>query len=181
MIVESMKYVLNRYPEAVLYVAGEPIKDSYDKADKTYPDEVARLARQMNLRNHIQLLGGVYGEELWTLYSSSDAFVYASTYDNFGFGLLEAAYFGLPIASTGVGIAPDLIQGGKGGVVINHSDPKSIADAVVGLLEEPSMRQRMSEHLREVSIGYSIERNCEEYLKLYEDLVSQSQMRVRKD
>ena len=166
-IIQSMKYVIREFPNAVLYVAGDPIRDSYDKADSNYFERAQDAASDPSVREHVKMLGGVYGDELWRLYHSCDCYIYASDYDNFGFGLLEAAYFGLPIISTKVGVAPELVQDGRGGVLVDDHRPTTIAKALLDLLRNRQKMLQMGEHLRARARQYSIEENADRYAKLY--------------
>ena len=170
-IIQSMEFIVRDFPNAVLYVAGEPIKDSYDKADHDYFERVQDAAGNPQVKEHVVLLGGVYREELWKLYHSCESFIYASDYDNFGFGLLEAAYFGLPIISTKVGVAPELVQNGMGGILLDDHKPTTIASAMLDLLRDRQRMLQMGEHLRARARQYSIEENADRYLELYTELL----------
>ena len=171
-LMKSMRRIVRTYPKAILYVAGDPISYSQDKAERAYFKEVSSLELDPQLKNHVILLGGVYGRDLWQLYSSADIFLYASSYDNFGFGLLEASFFGLPVVSTDVGIAGDLIDHGKGGILIPDHNPETIADAAILLLQNEAGRTEMATHLKARAIKYSIEPNRDAHLELYRELVN---------
>jgi len=170
-ILRSMRLIVKEFPRAILYVAGDPIPTSYDSREKKYMAEIARLANDEHVRNNIRLLGGIYGEQLWRLYASCDAFLYASSYDNFGFALLEAAYFGLPLASTDVGIASDLIRDGAGGILLHDHRPESIADATIKIIRNPNDSKRMSQNVREYAKDYTIEKNVAAHISMYKRLV----------
>lgn len=172
-IIEAFKIVLKDFPEAVLYIAGDAIPSSHDSTERRYPSLVRDLIETENLDGKVKLLGGVYGDGLWRLYVSSDLFIYASSYDNFGFALLEAAALGLPIVSTRAGIAEDLIQDDRGGVLVNDSKPVSVASAIHHMLTLPlSERKAMGEHLKERAKHYSIEENAKKHMELYRELVN---------
>jgi glycosyltransferase involved in cell wall biosynthesis len=172
-IVQSMQYILQSYPDAVLYVAGDPIPSTMDLAEKMYPCRVREAAANPALKGRVKLLGGVYGDALWRLFAAANLFVYASSYDNFGFGLLEAACFGVPIVSTNVGIASDLVESGKGGVIVPAHSPQVIADGVRGALANRAQLTEMSRHLKEMARKYSIEANMDAHISLYERLLKQ--------
>jgi glycosyltransferase involved in cell wall biosynthesis len=172
-IIKGFKIVLKDYPEAVLYIAGDAIRSSHDSTERMYPSLVMDLIKTEKLDGKVKLLGGVYGEDLWRLYLSSDLFAYASGYDNFGFGLLEAAVFCLPIVSTRVGIAEDLIQDNRNGVLINDIEPASVASAIHHVLTlSLSERKAMGERLKERASHYTIEENSKKHIELYCELVN---------
>jgi glycosyltransferase involved in cell wall biosynthesis len=172
-IIEGFKMVLKDFPEAVLYIAGEDIPSSHDSTERKYPSLVRDLIKTEKLDGKVKLLGGVYGDDLWRLYLSSDLYVYASSYDNFGFSLLEAAAFGLPIVSTRVGIAEDLIQDNRNGVLVDDFEPVGVASAIHHMLTlSLSERQAMGERLKERASHYSIEENMKKHMELYRELVN---------
>lgn len=170
-VIQSMEFVLKHYPDAVLHIVGEPIAFTRDAAERMYPMKVRELAEIPKLRGHVRLHGGVYGDTLWGFYSAADLFAYASSYDNFGFGLLEAACFGVPIVSTDVGIASDLVGSGQGGAIIPRHEPQLIADAILRTLANQSELAQMRRHLKVRSRQYSIEANRDSYISLYQQLL----------
>lgn len=169
-IVKSTQPISEEFPDAVLYVVGDPIPSSHDLTERKYYRLVSDLVNSPDFRRNVVLMGGVYGVDLWKIYSSCDLFVYASNYDNFGFGLLEAAYFGLPIVSTDAGIADDIIQGGKGGALLANHNPETIGQAVLQILRDSAEMKRMGLHNRTRANGYSLDRNLKAHIQLYEKI-----------
>ena len=175
-IIKGFKIVLKDFPEAVLYIAGDDIPSSYDSTERKYPSLVRALIKTEKLDGKVKLLGSVHEDDLWRLYLTSDLFAYASSYDNFGFALLEAAVFGLPIVSTRVGIAEDLIQDNRNGVLIDDFEPLSVASAIHHVLTlSLSERKAMGERLKELASHYSIEENVKKHMESYRELVDRRQ------
>ncbi|MCJ7759642.1 glycosyltransferase family 4 protein [Candidatus Bathyarchaeota archaeon] len=170
-IIRSVEAISREFPEVVLYIAGDAIPSSHNSAERDYPNKVRALADDPALSSHVVLLGGVYGQKLWDLYSSCDLFIHASDYENFGFGLLEAAFFGLPLVSTDVGVASNLIQNGRGGILIPNHEPEAIAKAACDILRDPSAIQVMREYLKSLSKEYSVSKDLDEHLRLYQEVI----------
>ena len=169
-IILSVRKLVEKLPETMLYIVGAPVHTPLDRAERSYPMKVSRLIEDTGVQNNVRLLGALRGDALWQFYSACDIFLYASSYDNFGFALLEAAYFGLPIVSTDVGIASELIKDGKGGRIVSRNDPDEIAVAAEEILSNPKLGGSMSEYLRNEARNYTIEKNCQQYIDLYEGL-----------
>jgi glycosyltransferase involved in cell wall biosynthesis len=87
----------------------------------------------------VKFTGPKYGKELRKEYRNADIFVYTSVYENFGQTLLEAAASALPIISTDVGIAKDIVKDGKTGYIIK--DAQGIVEAVE-FLNDKDTRKR---------------------------------------
>lgn len=83
-------------------------------------------------------------------YAAADAFLFPTRYEPFGMVIAEALASGLPVLTSGVAGAAELIRDGKAGFVI--ADPEdaagfaAAADRVVG---EPALREALGRAARE--------------------------------
>jgi glycosyltransferase involved in cell wall biosynthesis len=80
----------------------------------------------------------VSSTELVAAYQSADLFVFPSVAEGFGLVLLEALACGLPILSTTPTAAPDLIENGSQGFVVEPRRPDLIADRIAWALDHRS-------------------------------------------
>lgn len=152
-------------------VGGEASTSSMTRGG--YLDELKTLASELGIDQFIRWMGPVTPEKLSTFYTESDLFLYTSQYENFGQPLLEAAAHGLPLLSTKVGVAAELIEEGKTGFFIND-DPESLSDHIMKL-ENLKGRQEMGEALRrKVTDHYSWDSVIEQYLEIYRKLLPNS-------
>jgi len=62
--------------------------------------------------------------------------VYTSFYENFGQTILEAGATGLPIITTKVGVAGQVIKHDESGFFVDFKSPEKIADYVMELLSK---------------------------------------------
>jgi glycosyltransferase involved in cell wall biosynthesis len=88
-------------------------------------------------------------EEMVNFYQKLDVYICTSRTEGGPHPLLEASSCGIPVISTKVGIAPDLIENNKNGLLIEQSIV-SIQNAVTLLRDNPDHRQNMAIHAREV-------------------------------
>lgn len=75
-----------------ILVAGE--------GDADYVAEMKRMIENNGLQDIVQLIGGVYGEEKWRLFQSSDFFVLPTHSENFGLAIAESLASGTPVITT---------------------------------------------------------------------------------
>jgi glycosyltransferase involved in cell wall biosynthesis len=88
-------------------------------------------------------------EEMVAFYQGVDVQVCASSTEGGPHPLLEAAACGIPLISTRVGLAPELIKDGDNGFLIER-DIEAIRDAVITLRDNRDMRCCMGKRAREI-------------------------------
>ena len=150
-------------------IVGDAIPSRYGKEEKGYKEKLMKLCKDLGLQDKVIFKGWLSGEELCKVYCNSDLFLWSSRYDSFAYALIEAAYFKLPIISTPVGIAEELI-GKDGGFIINHEDYKGMSERIIEITDNTKLMKEMGEHNHKQSLNYSYERMVEEYYKLYEEI-----------
>lgn len=70
--------------------------------------------------------------------------VLTSTWEAIPLVLIEAMLLGMPVVSTDVGLAPELLADGRGGRCVAVGDDAGIGDALVTLLRaDPAERRRV--------------------------------------
>lgn len=75
-----------------ILVAGE--------GDADYVAEMKRMIENNGLQDIVQLIGGVYGDEKWRLFQTSDFFVLPTHSENFGLAIAESLASGTPVITT---------------------------------------------------------------------------------
>ena len=75
-----------------ILVAGE--------GDADYVAAMKQMIGERGLQDIIQLIGGVYGDEKWRLFQSSDFFVLPTHSENFGLAIAESLASGTPVITT---------------------------------------------------------------------------------
>jgi glycosyltransferase involved in cell wall biosynthesis len=101
------------------------------------------------------------------VYQNSDLFLFASTYENFGLPLLEAAHFGLPLVSTDVGVAKDLIDESKGGSIISKLDANEYAKKIITLLKNDLRYEGASKFVSGEAKNFLIKSIAKKYEEIY--------------
>lgn len=94
-------------------------------------------------------LGFLHGDELAHAYASADALVQPSQTETLGLVTLEAHACGLPVIAAESDTARELIRDGVDGLRFDPSRAGELSARVRQLLEEPQLRERMTERSRE--------------------------------
>ena len=100
-------------------------------------EDVARLINTSPYGIDI-LLTGYVGEEKADLYAGADAFVFPSLYEGFGFPVLEAAEYGVPVVTSRTSSLAEI--GGDGALLVDPLSVEEIAQAVQRIIEDGQLR-----------------------------------------
>ncbi len=110
------------------------------------PDQAGlrRLAARLCVDDRVSFVGSVAWSDLPAYYAAGDVFAMpcrtrGAGLDVEGLGIvfLEAAASGLPVIAGRSGGAPETVDDGRTGVVVDGRDVAQVADAVVGFLATP--------------------------------------------
>jgi glycosyltransferase involved in cell wall biosynthesis len=107
---------------------------------------VEELARQAGVEGALRLLGFVDDDELNVLYRAACAHLLVSRCEGFGLTVVEAMAAGCPVVTTAAGSLAEVA--GDAALTVDPEDHEAIAAAVVRLLQEPGLRERLVERGR---------------------------------
>ena len=106
------------------------------------------------------------------LYSAADLCVHPTRADMFPLVLQESMACGTPIVSFGVGGVPDLVRAGTTGYLAEPGNASDFCDGIVQLLEDDSLRGRMSRQCRSIALEeYTLELQTHRHIGLYRRLM----------
>lgn len=109
--------------------------------------ELASLVYELKLEKRVTLVGRVDDEtELASYYSHAIALVMPSLYEGFGLPLLEAMGQGTPVITSDRGAMAEVV--GDGGVLVNPEDEKTIAHAMLTMMQAETRRQYAEQALQ---------------------------------
>jgi len=158
-LVKALPIVVNRFPDTELIFVG----------DGRMKKELKELSRRLDVRKHIKFVGFVFDPYYKALYyKAADIFVLPSTKEVFPLVLLEASATGLPIITSNLKTFRCIIEDGWNGLFTKRGDHKSLADAIIYLLENEDVRIAMGKNAKEKAKALSWGKVAEKYEKLYE-------------
>jgi glycosyltransferase involved in cell wall biosynthesis len=101
---------------------------------------------------NIKLLGPLDQEGLITEMLKANLFVHSSHIDNSPNGVCEAMLLGMPVIASYVGGTPSIISDKKEGLLVQDGDPYALAGAIIELIKDRSLANRLGANARERSI-----------------------------
>lgn len=130
--------------------------------------ECERLARQLNLQEHVKFLGKQ--EALVDLLNAADLFLIPSQSESFGLAALEAMACGLPVISSSVGGLPELVRHNETGYIAEIGDVDRMARYAIDLLTNEKKYKMFSEKARERAVSFDKSNIVPFYVKYYEKI-----------
>jgi len=121
-------------------------------------------------RHGAHFLGFRKGEELATLYASSDLFVFPSMTDTLGQAVMEAQASALPALVSDQGGPKSIVRDGVSGFVLPGSEVDRWVSAMADLLCDDEKRARFSEGGVEAMRGRDIRDSFEHYWAVHEQV-----------
>jgi len=113
------------------------------------------------------------------LMRSMDLFVLPSLREGISNTILEAMATGLPVVATRVGGNPELVEDGKTGMLVPHSDGVSMAIAIDSYFEDADKREAHGEAARKrVESEFTMNKMVAGYLAVYDSLLQRNCVRT---
>ena len=113
---------------------------------------------EMNLEGRVVFHGYVkMGEALNRLYNAADVFVFPSMSEGSPKAVLEAMAHSLPVIATPVGNIPEMLDGGKRGILCPPMQPMQLADGIHRMIGENEFRRHCIQDGFAFAQQYSVE------------------------
>nr|NJM01465.1 glycosyltransferase family 4 protein [Desulfobacula sp.] len=151
-IIRAVEKIRMIRPDVLLVIFGSgPLKEELDACIKA-----------ADLENHVKIIDKKTKQaDMHLVYSSTRLFLSPSRYEIFGMTVLEAMACGLPVIGSSVGGMKDIISHGKNGLLIDPESEDEISEAVLLLLNTPSLYHSISGNGIQTSRGFSWDRVAE--------------------
>jgi glycosyltransferase involved in cell wall biosynthesis len=153
-LLRAMPRVLARHPGLALDIAG----DGHLRA------ELTALSEQLGLASMVHFLGPVKQQQLPALYSRATACVVPSVRtaqgheEALGLVMVEALGCACPVVGSDLPGMQDVLTHDETALVFAAGDPDALADALLRLLDDPALGQRLAERGRaQVLAGFDWE------------------------
>jgi len=136
-LIKAMPIVLKKQ-KCTLVIGGIGIEEN----------RLKKLVKDLKLSNNIKFIGKISHHELPSYFKGSDVFVLPSIIDSkgetetLGVVLIEAMACGCPVIGSKVGGIVDVIDDNVNGFLTRPKDSVDIAEKLMNLLSNPSLRKR---------------------------------------
>jgi spore coat protein SA len=146
--------------DIVGYVRALPIEFIVNASDepqvsalaKFYEQDYGIVLKQLvpdHLANRIRFLGPSPHNRIIAHYHGADILINPSYSESFGMSLVEAMATEKPVVATRVGGMTEIVDHGKSGLLVERGDPRGLAEAILYLARDSSLRREMGQRGRQ--------------------------------
>lgn len=126
--------------------------------------DIFRTVEELGLADCVRFTGYVADGDLPRLLCGAQAFVFPSVYEGFGLPILEAMACGVPVVTSDTASMPE--TAGDAAVLADPTDPGSICDAMLMLLQDAEQRHKLSEAGLKRARRYTWEKAADRFLEV---------------
>ena len=141
-LVKAFSIIVKEKPDAKLVIVG-------DGSEKPM---LMRLVEEFDIEKSVEFTGTLVGIELYKKYKECDIFVMSSkkttdtATEGLGMVFIEAGLFSMPSIGTYHGGIPEVVIGGKTGLLVKEGDVDDLAYSMRLLLNDKKFAQRLGQN-----------------------------------
>lgn len=194
-VLKAMPEILEKYPDAHVYVAGNSIFGKIDRRTVTAADDegtvitgskyplfmrisaygkyLKKLISQNHLKKHVTILGKLNAEQMKEQYLKCNVFICPSAVENSPNSLAEAMLLGVPVIAADVGGIPSMLDNNREGIIYKGGDVHQLAKAVIDMWDEPVISGVYGDNgYKRAHIDHDPDRNFERLKEIYREIAT---------
>lgn len=138
--------------------------------------DLQHLVRDLGIQHHVLFPGFCPRVEAWL--NIADVFVLPSLYEGLPLAVAEAMASGCAVVATAVDGTPEMIEDGVNGLLVTSGDPDGLTTAMMRLLADPCLRQRLGAAAREGAARFDRRRQIAATAACYRELCQRAPRRA---
>lgn len=165
LLIRSFSLISPQFPHVRLVLVGQGFSGDTENTEK----DIHALIRRHGLEERVLFLG--YRDDVHRVLQCLDIFCLTSFREGLPLSLIEAMACGLPVVGTDVEGIRIVIDPGRNGFLIDPSDSAGLANALMSLVSDRRLRERMGKEARKDAVRYySLTRFSGHYNQLFASL-----------
>jgi len=158
MMIDAFAEVIKDYPEYQLIIYGEG----------PYREELERYIQELKISEKVFLPGNT--TELHEQIKNAEIFVLSSDYEGMPNALIEAMCMGIPVISTKVSGATDLIYHGENGILVDVNDSFSLKKAMMELIENKEKANVIAKRATELNAQLEVKKIMDQWISFIQEI-----------
>lgn len=156
LLIRAFAEIHKEFPEYRLVIYG----------DGSYKENLENVVDELILRNYVKLPGNQ--KDIFDKISKAEIFVLSSDCEGMPNSLLEAMCLGLPVVSTKVSGATDVIVDGENGLLVDRGNVEQMADAIRHMLTDEQLRESCAKNATQLAEKLTVDKICGQWLETAE-------------
>ncbi len=124
------------------FVAAGSFMSGYSK--DPYCESLLKLVSDLGLEGQVEFAGRIDDAEKFELYDRSSIFLFPSLLEGYGWVMVEAMGYGMPVIAFDNSAMPYTVNESNG-ILVPNRDTDAMAQALCRLADDPKLYQRLSE------------------------------------
>lgn len=154
------------------YNLPEKIKNEYQlvlggRRDK-YRLELEKIVKHLKIGDRVVFANFIPEDDLPSIYSAAELFVFPSLYEGFGLPPLEAMGCGTPVITSNTTSLPEVV--GEAGILVNPYSVDDIKAAIIKVLTDSTLRNNLIKRGLERSRQFTSEKMADQILKIFAEV-----------
>ena len=128
-------------------------------------ENIFKAHKESEFKKDIVFKGHKTGKSLQTLYENASMLVYPSFYEGFGFPIVEAFSYGIPVVTSKTSSCGEIA--GDSALLIDPSDYKEIGEAILSLINDEKLKRDLTKKGLDRAKEFTWTRTAMEFVKLF--------------
>ncbi|RLG01108.1 glycosyltransferase family 4 protein, partial [Thermococci archaeon] len=129
--------------------------------------ELEKLIKELNLQDHIKLVGAKPHEEIPLWMNACDVFVLSSLKESFGIVQIEAMACGKPIVATYNEGSEEIIKDKKVGILVEPTNYSELSYEIIRVLNQ----EWNSQYILDYTKKFDIKNTTKEIIQVYREVL----------
>ena len=185
-LIEAAAHVKEKRPDALFVVAGaapgggespSPLRRVVRRAlerSGVVPSMDRRVLKLMEVRrlhDTVRFVG--LRQDIPEMLAAATLLVWPATVPHFARPIIEAGAMALPVVASGYAVTREVVVPGKTGLLVRPGDPRSLAEAIIHLLDHPEEARRLGEAAFAIARDrHDAAHNARQVMAVYDGLMS---------
>lgn len=143
--IRAFSHVVKNEPSAVLEIYGTGSES----------ESLNNLVQSLSLEKNVKLFGRT--DEPLSVMNGACASVITSSFEGFGLTILESMTQGTPVVGYRVLYGPSDLINESNGILVDDLDVIALSEAMLMLMRQPELREKLSSGAYSTSLKYSVE------------------------
>jgi len=128
-------------------------------------DSLKQKVKSLENNRNIVLLGHIPEDKMNELMEISDVFVLNSSGETFSFVIYQALFHNLPVITTNVGAAPELVRNGKNGLLYDVGNVDKLKELIISVARDKKLFEKLKKSRTRLPVWDALVKKTVKYVE----------------